>query len=83
MHDETFSEMKQLVKETWVFINYNPKEDLQIWCDASSEEHSIVVLPQGKTIAYASKALSNTELTYAKIKKAMLAIVLTRKILPE
>ncbi|XP_064081464.1 uncharacterized protein LOC135198030 [Macrobrachium nipponense] len=54
---------------------YDPNLDLVIQCDASQNGLGSVLLQCGKPIAFASRALSETEKRYAQIEKETLAIV--------
>ena len=67
--------MKRIVTEAPVLAYYDPKVALTIQCDASSEGLGAALLQQGKPVAYASRALTDTEQRYAQIEKEMLAIV--------
>ena len=46
-----------------------------IQCDASEKGLGAAILQDGKPVAFASRALTNTETRYAKIEKELLAIV--------
>lgn len=46
-------------------------------CDASERELGVALLQDGQAIYFASRTLTATEVCYAQIEKAMLAIVLS------
>ena len=48
---------------------------LVIQCDASSTGLCSTLMQEGKPLAYASRALSTTEVGYAQIEKECLAII--------
>ena len=73
--DEAFEEVKKLVTTAPVLSYYDPKAVLEIQCDASQKGLGAALLQKGKSIAYASHALTETETRYAQIEKEMLAIV--------
>ena len=54
---------------------FDPAKELSIQCDASGQGLGAALLQEGRPLAYASRALSDTETRYATIEKEMLAIV--------
>jgi len=61
---------------TTLIVRYNdPKKELTIQCDASERGLGAALLQEGQPIAYASRALTDTETRYAQIEKEALAIV--------
>lgn len=54
---------------------YNVHEEVTIQCDASEVGLGATLLQNGQPVAYASRALSQTEQCYAQIEKECLAIV--------
>lgn len=54
---------------------YDVNEEVTIQCDASEVGLGATLMQQGQPVAYASKALSQTEQRYAQIEKECLAIV--------
>lgn len=68
-------EIKRLVTEAPVLAFYDPSKELAIECDASQYGLGAVLMQLGRPIAYASRALTPTEVRYAQIEKEMLAIV--------
>ena len=77
--ENSFKEVKKLVTAAPILSYYDPKEELVIQCDASQKGLGAVLLQKGKPIAYASRALTDTETRYAQIEKEMLAIVFSLK----
>ena len=75
------AEMNELKKEIKSIptlreqIYYDVSKYVLIQCDASKCGLGAVLLQQGKSISYASKALTETEIRYAQIVKEMLTIV--------
>ena len=70
-----FERLKQAVSATPVLRYYNLKEDVTIQCDASQRGLGAELLQGGQPVAYASRALTDTEVNYALIEKELLAIV--------
>ena len=70
-----FERLKQAVSATPVLRYYNLKEDVTIQCDASQRGLGAALLQGGQPVAYASRALTDTEVNYAQIEKELLAIV--------
>ena len=72
---DSFEKLKELVTNTPVLAFYDKNADLILNVDASSEGLGAVLLQEGKPVAYASRALNNTQKRYAQIEKEALAIV--------
>ena len=70
-----FECLKQAVSAMPVLRYYNLKEDVTIQCDASQRGLGAALLQGGQPVAYASRALTDTEVNYAQIEKELLAIV--------
>ena len=70
-----FETVQNLVTEAPTLAFYNPQEELTIQCDASQTGTGAVLMQNGRPIANASRALTETETRYAQIEKEMLAIV--------
>ena len=60
---------------TPVLHYYNLDEDVTLECDASQSGLGAALLQKGQPVAYASSALTPTEVRYAQIEKELLAIV--------
>ena len=73
--EDALQEVKRLVTEAPVLSYYDPSSDLAIQCDASQKGLGAALLQNQKPVAYASRALTETETRYAQIEKEMLAIV--------
>ncbi|XP_064107989.1 uncharacterized protein K02A2.6-like [Macrobrachium nipponense] len=73
--EKAFIESKRLITNAPILQYYDPNLDLVIQCDASQNGLGSVLLQCGKPIAFASRALSETEKRYAQIEKETLAIV--------
>ena len=73
--ENAFVLMKELVKEAPVlqfFYNHKP---LMIQCDSSEKGLGAALIQDGKPVAFASRALTDTETRYAQIEKELLVIV--------
>ena len=73
--EKSFHELKQLCSTPPVLVYYDVNKDIEIECDASKDGLGAVLLQGGRVIAYASRALTETEKRYAQIEKEMLSIV--------
>ena len=73
--DEAFNKLKTLLSEDPVLAYFDSTKSLSIQCDASKHGLGVVLMQEGKPLAYASRALSETETRYATIEKGMLAII--------
>ena len=74
-HDKAFQEVKHLLTVAPVLAFFDPSKELSIQCNASAQGLGAALLQEGRPLAYASRALSDTETRYATIEKEMLAIV--------
>ena len=75
VHDQAFNKIKTMITEAPVLAYYDPKCTLVLQCDASQSGLGAARLQNGRPIAYASKALTDTEKHYARIEKEGLSIV--------
>ena len=75
VQEKAWSEVKNLIATAPVLAYYRPTEALEIQCDSSQSGLGAALLQNGQPIAYASRALTDTESRYAQIEKEMLAIV--------
>ena len=67
--------LKQMVTKTPVLRYYSLQEEVTIQCDASQTGLGAALLQNDQPVAYASRALTATEVHYAQIEKELLAIV--------
>ena len=70
-----FQKLTDMCCEAPVLAYYDVRKDLTIQCDASKSAVGAVLLQEGRPIAYASRKLRVSELSWAPIEKEMLAIV--------
>ena len=73
--EKAFKALKCLITKSPILQYYDPNLELVIQCDASQSGLGSVLLQDGKPIAYASRAMTETEKRYAQIEKETLAIV--------
>ena len=73
--DKVFRKLKKLLTVSPILAYYDRKSELIIQCDASQFGIGAALMQNGKPLAYASRALTDTESRYAIIEKEMLAIV--------
>ena len=74
--DRAFQQLKYMLIEAPVLSFYDEKKELVICTDASASGIiGAVMMQEGTPIAYASRALSETETRYSVIEKEMLGIV--------
>ena len=73
--ETAMSQLKRLVTTAPLPTYYDPEKKLTIQCDASSTGLGAALMQEGKPLAYASRALSDTEVGYAQIEKECIAIV--------
>ena len=75
---EAFLQLKEELIKSTILILYNPKSKTKISADASSYGLGVVLLQEQsanwKPMAYASRAMSETERYYAQIEKETLSV---------
>ena len=71
---EAFNTIKDLVTKHPVLTYYGVQKDVTIQCDASDGGLEASLMQEGQRVAYASRALTQTERNYAQIEKESLAI---------
>jgi hypothetical protein len=74
-HEQAFNEIRDTIAQALVLKYYNPTEQLVLQCDASESGLGAALMQGGQPIAYASRALTETEKGYAQIEKELLAVV--------
>lgn len=74
-HDAAFIRVKEMATTAPLLRYYNPAEELTIQCDASEKGLGAALLQKGQPVAFASRALTETESRYAQIEKELLAVV--------
>ena len=72
---QAFAKVKEMVTSDQLLQYYNPDKELAIQCDASESGLGAALLQERKPVAYASRALTDTETRWAQIEKELLAIV--------
>lgn len=74
-HQNAFDKLKIMLTEAPLLRYYDVKLPVTLSVDASKSGLGAVLLQEEKPVAYASRALTETEQRYAQIEKEMLAIV--------
>lgn len=75
IHEEEFRNLKDVLTKSPVLQFYDEKKDIVLSVDSSKDGIGAVLLQDGLPVAYASKAMSETQKRYAQIEKETLAIV--------
>jgi len=69
-----FSTLKHLASSAPVLAYFNPSHPVELSVDTQFQRSSAVLLQNDHPIAYASRALADTQQQHAQIKKEMLAV---------
>ena len=70
-----FEDLKKAIASTPILQYYNLAEEATLQCDASQTGLGAALMQNRQPVAYASRALTDTETRYAQIEKELLAIV--------
>ena len=73
--ERAWGEVKGLIASAPVLAYYKPGESLEVQCDSSQAGLGAAVMQSSHPIAYASQALTETEICYTQLEKEMIAIV--------
>ena len=73
-HQEAFEALKTELTSPSTLQYYDVKKPVVLTCDASQSGIGAAMLQNEKPVAYASRALTETERRYAQIEKELLAI---------
>ena len=74
-HTKSFNDIKSQISEECTPTYFNPTKPIVVQVDASLKGLGAALLQDGKPIAFASKAFTDTEQRYANIERELLAIV--------
>ena len=74
-HSAAFVNIKQLICQEVTLTYFDPQKETVIQVDASLKGLGSALIQEGKVIAFASRALTDTEKRYANIEREMLAVV--------
>ena len=79
VHDEAVQKIKSLVCEAPVLKFYDVTKEVTIECDALLTGLGASLLQEARPVAFASRALTTTEVRYAQIEKELLSVVFACK----
>ena len=71
----SFERVKEILSAAPVLKYFDPKEDVELQCDASDRGLGACLMQGGQPVAYVSRSMTETEVNYAQIEKEMLAIL--------
>ena len=74
-HDTAFTKLKSVLSSAPVLRFYDTNLPTALQVDASKKDLGACLLQQKQPVAYASRAMSSSEINYAQIEKELLAIV--------
>lgn len=75
MHEEAFNSLKNEISDKSTLRYFDTNKDITLEVDASLKGLGAAIIQDGKPIAFASKALTETQSRYSNIEREMLAIV--------
>ena len=75
LQEKDWSDFNNLIVSAPVLAYYKSTDVLVIQCDSNQNGLGAALMQNGHPLAYASRALTETESRYAQIEKEMLAIV--------
>lgn len=71
----SFKRVKEILSAAPVLKYFDPKDDVELQCDASDRGLGACLMQGGQPVAYVSRSMTETEGNYAQIEKEMLAIL--------
>ena len=71
----SFKQVKEILSAAPVLKFFDPKENVELQCDASDKGLGACLMQGGQPVAYASRCMTETEVNYAQIEKELLAIL--------
>lgn len=74
-HEKAYQKVKSMICENTSLTYFDVSKPATIQVDASQQGLGATLVQNGKPIAYASKALTETEKRYANIERELLAVV--------
>ena len=74
-HEDAFTKIKELITQAPVLRYFDVSKEVTIDCDSSAVGLGAVLTQDGCPVAYALRALTQTQRNYAQIEKECLAIV--------
>ena len=74
-HQQSFDVVKSLITSMCTLTYFDPTKQSTVQVDASTRGLGAVLLQDERPVAFASKALTETEQRYANIEREMLAVV--------
>ena len=77
--DKSFQVLKQSLVEKPLLGYYDVSKKVRLTCDASQSGLGAAILQDGRPIASASKAMTETQMNYAQIEKELLAVLFACK----
>ena len=72
---KVYDDVKQSIAHATILAYFDVNKDVTLTCDASQHGLGAACLQHGRPVAYASRALTETETRYAQIEKELLAVV--------
>ena len=73
--EDDLNKLKEKVMTAPCLSYFDPKKKITLSVDSSSIGMGAVIIQEGKPIAFASKALNETQQRYAQVEKELLAVV--------
>lgn len=72
--ENAFKAVKSLITDSTTLPYFNVKKEVTLTCDASKAGLGAACLQDGRPVAFASRAMSESETRYAQIEKELLAV---------
>ena len=69
VHSASFNQVKEILSAAPVLKFFNPKESVELQCDASDKGLGACLMQGGQPVAYASRCMTETEVNYTQIEK--------------
>jgi hypothetical protein len=75
IHSEVISQLKYIITNSPVLVNFNLKKEISIQCNSSSSKLGCYLMQKGKPVEFFSRSLTDSEKQYSQIDKEIVNLL--------